>query len=97
MSWPSFALAYAVVALLGLLLSRRRFRGHQLAAVRTLAGVTLLLCIFDGVAESRNLWVFPDPLRLYILNVPMENILITAATTMNSLLFFVLFDERPRS
>jgi hypothetical protein len=32
---------------------------------------------FADVAESRLLWSFPETLGLYVLDVPLENILIT--------------------
>ena len=97
MTWPSFSLLYAIVALAGLLLCRSRLRDGWRPIARSLAGATLMLCIFDGVAESRLLWQFPVTLGIYILNVPIENILIVIASATNSLLLFVLFDERPLS
>jgi len=56
-----------------------------------------MLCIFDSVAEGRLLWQFPETLGIYILNVPVENILIVIASATNSLLLFLLFDEHPPS
>jgi lycopene cyclase domain-containing protein len=96
MTWPSFAAAYAIVALVCLLLCRRKIKGRWWPLVRTLAIVTIMLCIFDGVAESRLLWRFSETLGLYVLDVPLENILITLATTMTSMFLFLLFD-RPSS
>jgi len=96
-TWPGFSFAYAVVALASLVLCKGRLKGRWQPAVRTVIGVTMMLCIFDGVAESRLLWRFPALLGIYALDVPLENIVITFATVVNSLVLFLLFDERPSS
>jgi len=94
MTWPSFSCVYAIVALACLLAYRIRLKGRRRPLARTLIAVTLMLCIFDGVAESRLLWIFPETLGIYVLDVPIENVLITLATVATSLLLFLIFDDR---
>src|SRR5437879_5716840 len=90
MTWPSFSFAYAAVALVCLVLCKGRVKGHWQPVVRTVIGVTMMLCIFDCVAEGRLLWRFPLVLWIYMLAVPLETIVVTFATVVNSLVLFLL-------
>jgi lycopene cyclase domain-containing protein len=93
MTWPRFCLGYAIVALFCLWLCRGRLGGQRRLAARTLAAVTLMVSIFDGVAESRLIWSFPKTIGVYLLDVPIENILLIFASATNSLLFSLLFGD----
>ena len=96
MTFTSFAFAYAIVMLLCLPFVLRGAYGTWRLAARTLVGVTLALCICDGVVESRQFWHFPETAGIYFLDVPLETILITFAAVTNSLILFLLFHARDK-
>jgi len=97
MTWTSFCVYYAVAALALLFLATKRTSAKRRLALRTIGIATLMLCIFDGVAESRFIWTFPRTLGVYLLDVPLENVSVIFASAMHSLFFFLLFDDRPLS
>lgn len=96
MTWPEFAIAYALLNFAILAVFRHKLAIRWGLLVRTLFGVSAILLVFDALAESRLLWMFPHTLGLEILGVPIENVWIILGSATNSLLWFLLFAGRLR-
>lgn len=96
MTWPEFALTYTLLNFAILAAFRQKLAVRWGLLVRTLLGVSAILLVFDALAESRRLWMFPHTLGLDILGVPIENVWIILGSAMNSLLCFLLFAGRLR-
>ena len=94
MTWTSFTVAYASVALLAVILCRRLFRRRWGHLARTLIFCTLLLLLGDAIAEQRGLWLIPQPAGVVFIDLPVENLLVVVATLLNSLLPYLLLKDR---
>jgi len=90
MPWMSLIVAYTAAALVATVLSRRLLAGQWWRFSRTLLVGTLLLLLGDAIAEERSLWTVPRPSGLYVLELPIETVLIVASTLVNSLLLYLL-------
>jgi hypothetical protein len=95
MTWPDFSLLYAMLNMLAALALRKRLAKHRPGFARTLLASSLVLFILDALAESRNIWHFPQLFGIWLLGVPIENISIIIGSSLNSLLFYLLFAGHP--
>lgn len=90
MPWMSLIVAYTAAALVATVLCRRLLAGQWWRYARTLLVGTVILLLGDAIAEERSLWVVPRSSGLYVLEIPIETVLIVASTLVNSLLLYLL-------
>ena len=97
MPWAELIYAYLAAMLAAIVLGRRLVGGAWWAYCRTLLFGTLILLLADALAEERGLWDVPEPVGLFVLEVPVETVLLVLATLMNSLLLYLLAANRGRA
>jgi hypothetical protein len=96
MNWTDFSFLYLLANLATLALVGRYGSGEWKAPLRALIFASLILLVFDALAEQRRFWWFPNLCGLQVFEVPVENIAITVGTVANSLTLYLLFDGRLR-
>ena len=96
MSWTEFSFLYLLGNLAVLALVARYGSREWKPPLRALIFASLVLLVFDALAEHRRFWWFPNLLGIQFFEVPVENIAITAGTVANSLILYLFFDGRLR-
>lgn len=96
MNWTEFSFLYLAVNLAMLALVERFGAREWMPPLRTLLFASLVLLVFDALAEHRRFWWFPNLFGLQFFEVPVENVVITVGTVANSLILYLLFDGRLR-
>lgn len=94
MPWAELIYVYLAAMLVATALGRRLIGGAWWPYCRTLLFGTLILVLADAIAEERGLWTVPEPIGLFVLEVPLETVLLVLATLMNSLLLYLLVSRR---
>lgn len=96
MNWTEFSFVYLVANLAILAFVERSGAREWKPPLRALIFASLVLLVFDSLAEHRRFWWFPSLFGLQFFEVPVENIAITVGTVANSLILYLLFDGRLR-
>jgi len=96
MMWTEFSFLYLAVNLVLLMVIKKSVRAQWRPLLRTLLFATLIMLVFDSLAEHRSFWEFPLLAGLHLFEVPVENMAITLGTVTNSLLLYLLFAYRLR-
>jgi hypothetical protein len=96
MNWPDFILLYAALAAALALLFRRIFAGQWWRLSRVMAAAVSLGFFIDYPAEDRHIWRFAGTSRLYLLEVPVENLILMMASIIYILLIYLPLRNSPR-
>jgi len=82
MTWTNFLHGYAIVTVLLAVFAHRKMGLNPRKVLRVASFTTAVFFLGDYIAEDRRLWVFSSPSSQTLLDVPVENIVFSAATTV---------------
>lgn len=92
MTWHSFLVVWVSGA--ALLALSRQFSGRRLRLLRVCVATLALSFFIDYPAEDRSIWTFMDESRVYVIEVPFENMLFMAASLPYTLAIYLSIQSR---
>lgn len=82
MTWPTFLTIYCIAVLAILFFSKKLFFGKWIRLARSVIFVVAVFFISNYIAEDRQYWFFTLTLGPNVLDIPIENMIFTGATTV---------------